>query len=112
MENRKTMKKTLLQALLFSVVTGLAGTISANASNDSIKTIAKQKTITATANTFDKFYPNPDKPFEPVDSILPIYPDKPVVPTPPTSTSSTYDVGSTKGALSVNNSGGADILIL
>ena len=107
MENRKTMKKTLLQALLFSVVTGLAGTISANASNDSIKTIAKQKTITATANTFDKFYPNPDKPFEPVDSILPIYPDKPVVPTPPTSTSSTYDVGSTKGALSVNNSGAA-----
>ena len=99
------MKKNLLQALLFTVVTGLASTISANASNNFIKTIAKQKTITATANTFDKLYPNPDKPFEPVDPIQPIHPDKPVVSTPPTSTSSTYDVGSTKGALSVNNSG-------
>ena len=122
------MKKNLLQALLFTVVTGLASTISANASNDSIRTIAKQKTITATANTFDKLYPNPDKPFEPVDPIgpvhpidpgdpilpidpgdpvLPIHPNKPVMPTPPTSTSSTYDVGSPKGALSVNNSGAA-----
>ena len=122
------MKKNLLQALLFTVVTGLASTISANASNNFIKTIAKQKTITATANTFDKLYPNPDKPFEPVDPIgpvhpidpgdpilpidpgdpvLPIHPNKPVMPTPPTSTSSTYDVGSPKGALSVNNSGAA-----
>lgn len=119
MENRKTIKKNLFQALLFSVVTGLAGTISANASNASIKTIAKQKTITATANTFDKLYPNPDKPFEPIgtigpvrpidsgDPILPIHPDKPVVSNPPTSTSSTYDVGSPKGSLSVNNSGAA-----
>ena len=102
MENRKEMRRYLLQALLFSVVTGLASTISANASNDSIKTIA-----------FDKLRPNPDKPFPilPIDSaeghFLPIHPDKPLVPTPPTSTSSTYDVGSPKGALSVNNSGAA-----
>ena len=128
MENRKTMKKNLLQTLLFSVITGLVSTISANASNDSIKTIAKQKSIIATANTFDKLYPNPDKPFDPVGPIvpvhpidpgdpilpidpgkpiLPLHPDKPVVPTPPTSTSSTYDVGSPKGSLSVNNSGAA-----
>ena len=119
MENSKTIKKNLFQALLFSVVTGLAGTISANASNASIKTIAKQKTITVTANTFDKLYPNPDKPFEPIapigpvrpidpgDPILPIHPDKPVVQNPPTSTSNTYDVGSPKGSLSVNNSGAA-----
>ena len=119
MENRKTIKKNLFQALLFSVVTGLAGTISANASNASIKTIAKQKTITATANRFDKLYPNPDKPFEPIDPIgpvrpidlgdpiLPIHTDKPVVSNPPTSTSSTYDVGSPKGSLSVNDSGAA-----
>lgn len=128
MENRKEMRRYLLQALLFSVVTGLASTISANTSNDSIKTIVKQKTITATANTFDKLYPNPDKPFEPIDPIdpvhpidprdpilpidpgdpvLPIHPNKPVMPTPPTSTSSTYDVGSPKGALSVNSSGAA-----
>ena len=119
MENRKEMRRYLLQTLLFSVVTGWASTISANVSNDSIKTIAKQKTITATANTFDKLYLNPYKPFEPIDSIgpvhpidpgkpiLPLHPDKSVVPTPPTSTSSTYDVGSPKGTLSVNNSGAA-----
>ena len=122
------MKKNLLQALLFTVVTGLASTISANASNDSIRTITKQKAITATPNKFDRLYPNPDKlfapedpiipplPFDPKDPILPIEPDKPdipifphrpVVPTPPMSTSSTYDVGSPKGTLSVNNSGAA-----
>ena len=77
MENRKEMRRYLLQALLFSVVTGLASTISANASNDSIKTIA-----------FDKLRPNPDKPFPilPIDSaeghFLPIHPDKPLVPVP------------------------------
>ena len=128
MENRKTMKKNLLQALLFSVVTSLASTISANASNDSIKTVVKQKTITTTANRFDKLYPNPVKifapenhiiptlPIDPKDPILPIEPDKPdipicpgipVVPSPPMSTSSTYDVGSPKGTFSVNNSGAA-----
>ena len=126
------MKKNLLQALLFTVVTGLASTISANASNDSIRTITKQKAITATANKFDRLYPNPDKPWwepldpigpihpidpidpgdpilpiDPGDPILPFHPDKPLVPTPPTSMSSTYDVGSPKGALSVNNSGAA-----
>ena len=36
------MKKNLLQALLFTVVAGLASTNSANASNDSIKIIANQ----------------------------------------------------------------------
>lgn len=122
------MKKNLLQALLFSVVTGLASTISANASNDSIKTVVKQKTITTTANRFDKLYPNPVKlfapenhiiptlPIDPKDPILPIEPGNPdlpicpgvpVVPTPPMSTSSTYDVGSPKGTFSVNNSGAA-----
>lgn len=107
MENRKEMRRYLLQVLLFSVVTGWASTISANVSNDSIKTIAKQKSITTTANTFDKLYPNPDKPFDPGKPIFPLHPDKSVVPTPPTSTSSTYDVGSPKGTLSVNNSGAA-----
>ena len=122
------MKKNLLQALLFSVVTGLASTISANASNDSIKTVVKQKTITTIANRFDKLYPNPVKlfapenhiiptlPIDPKDPILPIEPGNPdlpicpgvpVVPTPPMSTSSTYDVGSPKGTFSVNNSGAA-----
>lgn len=107
MENRKEMRRNLLQALLFSVVTSWASTISANAINDSIQTATKQKTISATANIFDKLYPNSDKPFELVDSISLIYPENPVVPTPPTSTSSTYDVGSPKGALSVNNLGAA-----
>lgn len=119
MENRKEMRWNLLQTLLFSVVTGLASTISANASNDSIKAMATQKEISATADAFDKLYSNPDKPFEPVDSIgpnlsikpgdpfLPIHPDKSAVPIPPVSTSSTYDVGSPKGVFSVNNSGAA-----
>lgn len=119
------MKRNLLRSLLFYVVTGLVSTISVNASNDSINTIAKPQILSATSNTSDKLYPNPDKPFEPIDPIgpvhpidpgdpilpidpgdpvLPIHPDKkPVVPTPPTSTSSTYDVGSPKGAFSVNN---------
>lgn len=121
------MKKNLLQALLFTVVTGLASTIPAKASNDSIRTITKQKAITATANKFDRLYPNPNKlepaepidpvhpvdpggpilPIDPGDPVLPIHPNKPVMPTPPTSTSSTYDVGSPKGVLSVNNSGAA-----
>lgn len=122
------MKKNLLQALLFTVVTGLVSTTSANASNDSIRTITKQKAITAAPNKFDRLYSNPDKlfapedyiipplPFDPKDSILSIEPDKPhipicpgipVVPTQPISTSSTYDVGSPKGTLSVNNSGAA-----
>ena len=86
------MKKNLLQALFFTVVTGLASTISANASNDSIRTITKQKAITATPNKFDRLYPNPDKlfapedhiipplPFDPKDSILSIEPDKPDIP--------------------------------
>ncbi|KGF55015.1 hypothetical protein [Prevotella melaninogenica] len=86
------MKKNLLQALFFTVVTGLASTISANASNDSIRTITKQKAITATPNKFDRLYPNPDKlfapedhiipplPFDPKDSILFIEPDKPDIP--------------------------------
>lgn len=119
MENRKEMRWNFLQTLLFSVVTGLASTISANASNDSIKAMATQKEISATADAFDKLYSNPDKPFEPVDSIgpnhpiksgdpfLPIHPDKSAVPNPPVSTSSTYDVGSPKGVFSVNNSGAA-----
>ena len=96
MENRKEMRRNLLQALLFSVVTSWASTISANAINDSIQTATKQKTISATANIFDKLYPNSDKPFELVDSISLIYPENPVVPTPPTSTSSTSDFGSPK----------------
>ena len=111
MENRKEMRWNFLQTLLFSVVTGLASTISANASNDSIKAMATQKEISATADAFDKLYSNPDKPFELVDSIgpnhpiksgdpfLPIHPDKSAVPNPPVSTSSTYDVGSPKGVL-------------
>lgn len=125
MENRKEMRRNILQVLLFYLVTGLSCTISANASNDSI---VKPKAINATVNKFDKYYPNTDKPFEPVgpigpvhpidsgkliipiypgDSVLLFHPNKPVVPTPPASTSSSYDVGSPKGALSVNNSGAA-----
>lgn len=119
MENRKEMRWNLLQTLLFSVVTGWASIISANASNDSIKVMATQKEISATADAFDKLYSNPDKPFKPVDSIgpnhlikpgdpfLPIHPDISSVPIPPVSTSSTYDVGSPKGVFSVNNSGAA-----
>ena len=128
MENRKTMKKNLLRALLIYVITGFASTISANASNDSINTIAKPQILSAASNTSDKLSPNPDKPFDPVgqivpihpidpgdpispidpgNPILPLHPDVPVVPTPPTSTSSTYDVGSPKGAFSVNTSGAA-----
>jgi len=113
------MKRNLLRSLLFYVVTGLVSTISVNASNDSINTIAKPQILSATSNTSDKLYPNPDKPFEPIDPIgpvhpidpgdpiLPIHPDKPVMPNPSTSTSSIYDVGSPKGSLSVNNSGAA-----
>lgn len=122
------MKKNLLRALLIYVITGFASTISANASNDSINTIAKPQILSAASNTSDKLSPNPDKPFGPVgqivpihpinpgdpispidpgNPILPLHPDVPVVPTPPTSTSSTYDVGSPKGAFSVNTSGAA-----
>ena len=121
------MKKNLLQALLFTVVAGLASTISANASNDSIKIIANQKPILL-GRIYDEIHIDPDKPFEPGDpirpvhpidpekpilpiepgeSIFPNHPDKLIVPIPSTSTSSTYDVGTPKGALSVNNSGAA-----
>lgn len=121
------MKKNLLQALLFTVVAGLASTISANASNDSIKIIANQKPILL-GRIYDEIHIDPDKPFEPGDPIRPVHPidpekpilpiepgepifpnhpDKLIVPIPPTSTSSTYDVGTPKGALSVNNSGAA-----
>ena len=121
------MKKNLLQALLFTVVAGLASTNSANASNDSIKIIANQKPILL-GRIYDEIHIDPDKPFEPGDPIRPVHPidpekpilpiepgepiipnhpDKLIVPIPPTSTSSTYDVGTPKGALSVNNSGAA-----